>query len=247
MIMKIRGIHFLMLLFFFLNACSLLEEEKEEEQDQDVISKESIAAKWVVAGDNQPIEFVEFFEDNTYLIIANQPLKSTQADINYLGTYEILSTNILQLSDFGTMKFRMNGHNGAVIEVKLENDREYSLNVEKTEMIAGTNRTKMLCRIWKRESYGNDTFLKGFELKVLFSISGTYFASLKDPEGNRFGTLNYWKWSDETESAICVSNSFPVVCDSLEQIEIVELKNNLLKIKFQDADVEAYYPNSSLN
>jgi hypothetical protein len=230
-----------MVLLFSFSSCVL-----EEEIDTNEIDVETISARWVVSGSSQPFESFEFFDDNQYMVVMNQPLKSSAQAVQLFGTYEIISSQKIRLSDFGTITFRMVNSKDAVLDVKLDDDSEVSMEVYKAERISGTDKTKLLCRVWKREPYESSSFLKDYELKILFSHSGTYFISLKDPDDNRFGTLNFWKWKDAEETTICYSPNTPVDCNGEYEMEIVELKTNLLKVKHPDGLVESYYPTPSL-
>lgn len=229
------------LFLFFLFSCVL-----EETEDPDPIDQESISAKWVVSGTSDLYESFEFFEDNHYLIVMKQSLKSSEQQVQLIGTYEIVEMRKVRLADFGTISFRFVDGKDAVLEVKPDNGAGVSVDVYKAEKISESGQTKNLCRIWKREPFGNDSFLKGYEVKILFSNAGTYFYSLKDPEDNRMGALNFWKWKDAEESTICYSTTSKVLCDGEDEFEIVELKSNILKVRHPDGLVESYYPDYSL-
>jgi len=234
---------FIAFLFLFLSSCFT-----DDEDEQDVIDKETISAKWVVSGTNQMFDSFEFFEDNQYLIVMNEPLKSTAEKAHLFGTYELTGPRTIRLPDFGTIKFQLKNSKDAVLEVKLEDDTEISMDVFKTDKISDSGKTKQLCRIWKREPYAGDlSWLKDYELKILFSHSGTYFVSLKDPENNTVGTLNFWKWKDDEETTICYSSQSSVICNGEYEWEILELKDNLLKVSHPDGFIESFYPTHTLN
>jgi hypothetical protein len=216
-------------------------------EDENIpINKETISAKWNVNSSDELYKSFEFDENSNYLIVMNQVKKSTSQDLHFMGSYEISGSRTIKLNDFGTIEVQMLNSKDASFTIKLNDNTTNKVNVVKGEKISSTVKTKQLCRIWKREPYPSDSFLKDWELRILFSNSGTYFISLIDPEKNSMGALNYWKWEDEQEKSVCYSNTSPVLCIQDRQLEIVELKDNILKVKHSDGLVESYFPTGTL-
>ena len=237
---KIRCVFFVML-WTGIYSCDLINIE-----DPVTVSTETLSAKWMAEDSGHNIRSLEFNEQGAYIIVATDSLKSSGNEVYYIGNYQIKSSGEIELEDFGTIRVKSLNSKNAAFTITLPTGNKKEVKVIKGEIISESSRTKEICKIWKREPFDQGSFLYGYELRILFSNSGTYFVTLIDPEGNSMGSLNYWKWKDSQEENVCFSNSSAFSCDGINEFQVIDLNSSMLKIKHPDETIETYHYTSLL-
>jgi hypothetical protein len=197
-----------------------------------ILNNEIISAKWIVSGTSDYKSF-EFNENGNYLVVA----KSTDSQINRFGRYKITDNQTITLHNFGTLK--LSSINGSKFDFKayIQNSSTYEINVNTTKATENSNssKTNQLCRTWKMISVNGDSSVsKDSEQLLLFSNAGTYFVSFSNPIDENEENVAQWKWKDNTEAYMCVSWNGEPTCDGSNEIQIIELTANTLKIQDKD-------------
>ncbi|KRB53971.1 hypothetical protein ASD98_20325 [Flavobacterium sp. Root186] len=218
-----------LLLIISLFSCSQDENNKENTE------KVSISKKWIVQNSTE-FESVEFDENGNYIIIKNGNSKFSKknAEIIVFGTYEVLDTDILLLSNFGSMKVDDSDPNNITFSIKYEGSDTYTyqLKVTKAAEFTSTPKTDLLCdNTWKR--------IKKEEIKdtvslVNFSKAGTCFTnfSITSQSSMEFGK---WQWKDASETKIIITQmKYPLWVldkDGEVEFEISSLSSTKLEMK----------------
>lgn len=218
---------------------------KKDEQ-KDILSKETISAKWVVSGTSDYKSF-EFNKSGNYIVVKSATTKSTNDVIVLFGTYDIIDKTTIVLSDFGTLKISEINDNSITFSFKLTSNPDNEINIiaTKQEEMQNSTKTELLCRTWEMVTVnGEDVVGTDMELTVLFSSAGTYFVSYANPEDENDGGLAQWKWKDETETKLLYSWYEIPVWDEEDYVEIPELTSNKLKI-IEDEDTYVLQPVSN--
>jgi hypothetical protein len=218
---------------------------KKDEQ-KDILSKETISAKWVVNGTSDYKSF-EFNKSGNYIVVKSATTKSTNDVIVLFGTYDIIDKTTIVLSDFGTLKISEINDNSITFSFKLTSNPDNEINIIATKQkeMQNSTKTELLCRTWEMVTVnGEDVVGTDMELTVLFSSAGTYFVSYAIPEDGNDGGLAQWKWKDETETKLLYSWDEIPVWDEEDYVEIPELTSNKLKI-IEDEDTYVLQPVSN--
>lgn len=222
----------------------------KEDNSPDAIKQETISAKWIVDGTSEFKSF-EFNKNGNYIIVkkgSSVTGKSTVdgGEVVLFGTYEILDSETLLLSNFGTIKITSINKDTMDYTITLEDSEKsvYTISVAKADELASSIKTEMLCRTWKlveTNGYEHDA-ADGIEL-LLFSKAGTYFTSLLMSQDDPDSEIAKWKWKDETETKVYYSwketPEWNLDNDDEGEVEIVELTENRLEI-FEIYDNEEY-------
>lgn len=221
----------------------------KEDNSPDAIKQETISAKWIVDGTSEFKSF-EFNKNGNYIIVkkgSSVTGKSTVdgSEVVLFGTYEILDSETLLLSNFGTIKIANINQDTMDYTITLEDSEKtvYTIAVTKANELVSSVKTELLCRTWKLvETNGYEhAAADGIEL-LLFSKAGTYFTSLLMPQEDPDSEVAKWKWKDGTETKVYYSwkETPEWNLDNDEgEVEIVELTENRLEI-FEIYDNEEY-------
>lgn len=240
-----RLIHFTATFLFCLSLSSCLSLM---DPNTEPLNKETIAARWEVNDPSSEFSLFEFDKNGNYIVLSSVTLKSTNAMKSHIGEYTIVNSNTIELEEFGTIVFQTFNSKNAKFTITLKDATTGKVvEVVAAEKISETTKTQMLCKIWQHEAYPANDLLYGYTFKLLFSNSGTYFASIEDPEKNYLGAVNFWCWKDSLETTICISDVNDDICSKNTKFEIIELTNTRLKLKEPGSDfIETYMAVSSL-
>ncbi|RZJ52669.1 MAG: hypothetical protein EOO44_11095 [Flavobacterium sp.] len=205
---KITQIISVLLLVVSFSCCS--KEDNTEEET----AKETIDKKWIVEN-SEEFKSIEFDTNGNYIITKNansiaskKTLTSkTAEEIIVFGTYEVLDTDILLLSDFGTIKVDDSDPTNVVFSIKYEGSDTYNyeLKVSKAAEITTSPNTDLLCHsTWKltRNEPIHDTVSL-----INFSKAGTCFTSfnITSQNGQKFLQFGKWQWQDKDETKIKIT------------------------------------------
>ncbi len=217
------------LLAFLAIMCFVSCDKDDSELKNELETKASINAKWVVEGTSEFKSF-EFNESGNYIIVKEGTVKSSASNSILFGTYEYDADQTITLSEFGTIKISDYGtdHMNFVVELKDGTEEPVSLKATKKEEMGSSERTDLLCRSWKLIRI-NDVNVEGTEeeITVLFSKAGTYFVEFVNPNPDVLGGLAEWSWSNSSKTAI---NYSWTQYGEGGTFDIVELTDNSLKI-----------------
>ncbi len=229
---KISQIIISLLLLISLFSCSQDENNKENTE------KVNISKKWIVQNSTE-FESIEFDKNGNYIIIKNETSKTSKknAEIIVSGTYEVLDTDILLLSNFGSMKFDDSDPSNIKFSIKYEGSDTYTyeLKVVKAAEFTSTPKTDLLCdNTWKRikkEPIQDTVSL------VNFSKAGTCFTNFSITSQNNGSYLEFgkWQWKDASETKIIITQlKYPLwMLDKGGEVEfeISNLSNTKLEMK----------------
>jgi hypothetical protein len=196
-------------------------------------SNKTISAKWNIAESGNYKSF-EFNESGNYIITKTTTTKSsTDSLIVLFGTYQIIDSTTIKLSDFGTIAILSINSNSFKFKVKLNSspNTEVTLNSTKAATtITNTSKTDLLCKTWQMITVNGEN-AKGTEmdLTVLFSNAGTYFVSYAKPDFESDGRVAQWTWKDSKETSFCYSWDGAPTCDESNEVT-VEITSNQLTI-----------------
>lgn len=205
---KINQIIGFVLLIISFSYCSKEESNKEENAIENV--KESINKKWIVENATE-FKSIEFDDKGNYIIIKNgvntSSNKKKAEEILVSGTYEILDTDILVLSDFGSMKFDDSDPANIKFSIKYEGSDTYTyeLKVTKAAEFTSTLKTDLLCdTTWK---FTKNAPVKDTVNLINFSKAGTCFTnfSITSQNSGYFLEFGKWKWLDNAETKIVIT------------------------------------------
>lgn len=198
-----KAIVFIVLIISF-SYCSKEESNKEE------TVKESINQKWIVENATE-FKSIEFDDKGNYIIIKNGVTttlnKKKAAEIFVSGTYEILDTDIVLLSDFGSMKFDDSDPANIKFSIKYKGSDTYTyeLKVTKAAEFTSSLKTDLLCdNTWKLTKKAT---IKDTVNLVNFSKAGTCFTnfSITSQNSGHFLEFGKWKWLDNAETKIVIT------------------------------------------
>jgi hypothetical protein len=219
--------------------------DKDKNEPTEALEKATISAKWIVNNSNEYKSF-EFNESRNYIIVKDTTTKSTNDQIIFFGTYEIIDSKTIVLSDFGTLTISEVNDNSINFSIQLTNNpnNEIIINASKQKEMDSSANTKLLCRTWKMVTI-NDTSVVGtdMELTALFSAAGTYFISYTKPDENS-GGLAQWKWKNEAETQLLYSWDEVPIWDESDYVEISELTAKTLKV-IEDGNTYVLQPTSN--
>jgi hypothetical protein len=237
---KLKQIIPFLLIIIYLCSCSKEDSIKEDDIKQEIV-KENITKKWVVENSAEFIS-IEFESNGNYIIIKNasnttSKNKKQAEEIFISGTYEILDTDILLLSDFGTMKFDDSDPNHIKFSIKYpgSDTYNYELNVTKAAEFTSTPKTDLLCdNTWRftRKVPIQDTINE-----INFSKAGTCFTnfSITSQNAGKFVEFGKWKWQGNTETKIIITQlkytQWMIDRDGEAEFEITKLSGTKLEMK----------------
>ncbi len=222
---------------------SIISCKKDEPEPDFTLEMQTISAKWIVSGTSDFKSF-EFNKSGNYIVV-KKGTKSSETDQVLFGTYQITDNKTVVLKDFGILE--VSTIEGETIRFNLavnsDPGTKVSINASKSAVISNSTKTELLCRTWEMVSV-NGEVVSGteYELTVLFTNAGTYFVTLTNPDEESEGGLAQWKWKDETETKFLYSWEEYPVWEEEDEVEIIELSENLLKIleKYEDDYEELY-------
>jgi len=231
---RMKLYYLLLVLTFIVFACDSSENSPK-------LDENSLCAKWLVSGTSPYVSF-EFNSSGNYLVVKKAAEKSVQEQTTIFGTYEIVDGKSVKLNNLGTLQLNTIDETSFNFKMKLvgSTSDEVEIQTEKSAVVANSAKTSLLCRTWNMVSI-NDKAVKGteYEATILFSEAGTYYIDFANPgEENEDGLAN-WCWKDSEEKFFCYSwdGEMPT-CDDNNQVEILELTGNVLKIY----EVDRLYP-----
>lgn len=183
---------------------------KDEETTIETV-KESIDKKWIVENSTE-FQSIEFDSNGNYIIIKNSGNTISKnakkaEDIFVTGTYEILDTDILLLSNFGSMKFDDSDPANVKFSIKYEGSDTYTyeLKVTKAAEFTSTLKTDLLCdNTWK---FTKKAPIKDTVTLINFSKAGTCFTnfSITSQNAGHYIEFGKWEWFDNTETKIVIT------------------------------------------
>jgi hypothetical protein len=233
--------HICFILWIFLALASCNENDNHRS-----IDKNSICARWLVAGTSDYVSF-EFNESGNFLVVKRATAKPDQGKTTLFGTYSLPDKQTIELTGLGTVNsssiddrnfsFKFSPSSGSACET--------SIQTTKSAVIAKSKKTTLLCRTWEMVSINNKSVKgSGSEATVLFTDAGTYYIDFANPgEENEDGLAN-WCWKDSHETILCYSwDGETPTCDDESQVKIIELTNNVL-IMEEDGEVYQLKPAS---
>ncbi len=219
---------------------------KKKENEQSTLSKETLSAKWIV-DDASVFASFEFNKSGNYIVVVNSAAKSGKGQIVLFGTYEIIDSKTIILSDLGTISITEIGKNSIRFSIVLDSSPgdEIIITATKSDEIPNSARTALLCRTWDLISV-NGVSVAGtdMELTVLFSAAGTYFVSFANPSDLGDGGLAWWTWKDNTQQSFCYSWDGEPTCDGTNEVEIAELTSSEAII-IEDTETYVLQPTSN--
>lgn len=235
---KLKQIIPFLLIIIYLGSCSKEDSIKEDTIPNEIV-KESVTKKWIVQ--NSP-EFVsiEFDSNGNYIIVKNKTTsknKKQAEEIFFSGTYEVLDTDILLLSDFGTMKFDDTDPNHIKFSIKYPGSDTYTyeLNVGKAAEFVSTPKTDLLCNSnWR---FTRNVPIQDTINEINFSKAGTCFTnfSITSQNAGKFVEFGKWKWQDNTETKIIITQlkytQWMIDRDGEAEFEITKLSGTKLELK----------------
>jgi hypothetical protein len=114
----------------FIVLVSIFACNKDEQKD--LLSKETISAKWVVNGTSEYKSF-EFNKSGNYIIEKSATTKSTNDVIVLTGTYNIIDKSTIVLSDFGTLIISEINDNSISFSIKPTSNPENAIDIIATK------------------------------------------------------------------------------------------------------------------
>lgn len=237
---KLKQIISFLLIIIYLGSC-LKEDSIKEDDIKGEIEKESITKKWMVQNSEEFIS-IEFDSNGNYIITKNTnnaTSKSTKAtaEIFVSGTYKLLDTDILLLSDFGTLKIDDTDPNHIKFSIKYPGSDTYiyELNVTKAAEFISTPTTDLLCNSnWR---FTRNVPIKDTVNEINFSKAGTCFTnfSITSQNAAKFVEFGKWKWQDNTETKIIITQlkyaQWMIDRDGEAEFEITKLSGTKLELK----------------
>lgn len=228
------------ILVAILALTSIVSCDKDD-SSPNAIKQETISAKWNVDGTSEFKSF-EFNKNGNYIVVkkggsVTGKLAIDDGEVVLFGTYEILDSETLLLSNFGTIKIANINQDTMDYTVTLEDSEKsvYTISVTKADELASSVKTELLCKTWKlveTDGYEHDD-ADGVEL-LLFSKAGTYLTSLLMPQSDPDTEIAKWKWKDGTETKVFYSwketPEWNLDNEDEGEVEIVELTENRLVI-----------------
>ncbi len=229
------------ILVAILALTSIVSCDKEDNISQIDIKQETISAKWDVDGTSEFKSF-EFNKNGNYIIVkkggsVTGKLAIDGDEVVLFGTYEILDSETILLSNFGTIKITDISQGTMDYTVTLEDSEKsvYTISVTKADELTSSVKTELLCKTWKlveTNGYEHDD-AEGIEV-LLFSKAGTYLTSLLMPQSDPDTEIAKWKWQDGTETKAFFSwketPEWNLDNEDEGEFEIVELSENRLVI-----------------
>lgn len=203
---------------------SLFSCAQEENTERENVQKESINKKWMVQNSTE-FESIEFDTNGNYIIIKNETSKTSKknAEIIVSGTYEVFDTDVLLLSNFGSLKVDNSDPDNITFSIKYEGSDTYTyqLKVTKATEFTSTPKTDLLCdNTWKFTK--KETIIDTVSL-VNFSKAGTCFTnfSITSQEKGSYLEFGKWQWQDASETKIIITQikSPEWVLDKDEEVE----------------------------
>lgn len=192
--------NFKQLLLVFLVLTNLISCKKDDDSSND--TQETISAKWVV-DEAADYKSFEFNKSGDYIIVKGDGLKSATSQSIISGTYVIIDSETIKLSDFGTIHITSIDDSNISFSLTLEDDEttSISVNATKQEEISNSAKTELLCRTWEMVSINGETAIgTDYEITILFSQAGTYFVTVLNTDSENEGGLAQWKWKDNNEN-----------------------------------------------
>lgn len=194
--------------------------------------------------------FIEFLNDNTYLIYDAK-------GNSFSGKFEAKDGQTINLAGFGTI------NDIRFVQGKIEFKITYSsasqtINISASKAIAMTSdeRTKMLCRSWEfisieengesvqvngkweiyggQDANGHDIIIPADKVSITFSPSGTYLMRGYDKDKLIAANVFYWKWHPTNQNKF-MDYGIDFNLDDTEEEDyatITELTADVLKIEF---------------
>lgn len=229
---KVSQILVSLLLFISLFSCSQDDNNKENAE------KINISKKWIVQNSTE-FESIEFYQNGNYIIVKNENSKVSKenAEIIVFGTYEVFDTDILLLSNFGSMKVDDSDPDNVTFSIKYEGSDTYTyqLKVTKAAEFTTTPKTDLLCdNTWE---FTKKEAIKATVSLINFSKAGTCFTnfSITSQEKGSFLEFGKWQWQDASETKIIITQikSPEWVLDKDEEVEfeISSLNTGKLEMK----------------
>lgn len=216
-----------------ITACDKDENDPKENEPKGILDKATISAKWNVNNFNDYYSF-EFNESGNYIVVKNTTTESTNDQIILFGTYKIIDSKTIVLSDFGTLILSKIDENSISFSIKLtsNSNSEIIISASKQEEMGSSTKTDLLSRTWEVISI-NGEIVAGTEdeIIVMFSKAGTYLVWADDGGG-----LAQWKWKNEAETQFLYSWDEVPVWEGEDYVEIIELTNSTLKIFEESKD-----------
>jgi hypothetical protein len=238
---NIKQILYAIFVLTFLVSC-----DKDEYETENMLEKTTISAKWSVSNSSE-YESFEFNESGNYIVVENTTTKSINDQIILFGTYEIIDSKTIVLSDFGTLTLSDIDENSISFSIQLTSnpDNEIIINASKQEEMESSSRTDLLCRTWEMVTKNGEPVAgTDMELIVLFSKAGTYFVSFANPEDENDGGLAQWKWKNDAETQLLYSWDEVPHWNEEIYVEILELSSTALEI-IEDEDIWILQPVSN--
>ena len=234
------------LILLLVVAFTSCKKDKEESLSPEVkATAEKISAKWEVAGANSPYQSFEFNESGNYIIVQNSTystsLKSVNGGVVLYGTYKVIDSLTIALSDVGTVHINAITDSGIEFSLELEDGVGTTLEIVATKVaeMEYSERTKLLCRTWSLASIkidGEENLESDEEFKVLFSEAGTYLVSERYYEEGAWtdweSDISQWTWKNSSEDVFCYSWDWEstVQCDGDNEVQITTLTSSKLVI-----------------
>jgi hypothetical protein len=171
-------------------------------ENGDGLGLDTLNTKWNIStagsgasGTESGYASIELSEQGGYIVVDNNAKPGV-----HVGVYQIRDRKTIELLDMGTMVIESQTGNDLRFSFTAQNEQKISLlSASKSENVAESSRTDLLCRTWKLIKYdGQDTKDTPMDDSFFFSQAGTYLVTYPD----RAPALAEWRWQDADEKIL---------------------------------------------
>jgi hypothetical protein len=168
-------------------------------EDRDGLGLDTINTKWNIStagsGASSGYASIELSGQGGYIVVDNQANPGV-----HVGIYQIKDRKTIKLLDLGTMVIESQTDDGLRFTFTGQDEQKISLlSASRSENVAESSRTDLLCRTWKLVKYdGRNTKDTPMDDSFFFSRAGTYLVTYPD----RDPALAEWRWQDADEKVL---------------------------------------------
>lgn len=236
---KLKLIFWISVIIISFYSCS-----KHDSTNSEMLTMETLNGKWIVSQDSSIFNSFEFNNSGYYIILIKIGKDSTALQGETYGAYQIIDNQTVKLANVGTLKLLSINNNNINFIMTLQQDPSIKITISATKaaQIPKSIRTDLLCRTWQLDSLNGKAVAGTLdELTALFSYSGTYLVQWTNPADSISNYAAQWKWKDSAESTICYSLDGEPTCIGDNEVQILSLTINSLKIN-DTGDIEVLTP-----
>jgi hypothetical protein len=170
----------------------------------DGLGLDTINTKWNIStggdsgagsGGENGYASIELSGQGIYIVVDNKVNPGV-----HIGIYQIKDRKTIKLLDLGTMVIESQTGDGLLFAFTGQDEQKISLlKASRSENVAESFRTDLLCRTWKLIKYdGQNTKDTHMDDSFFFSKAGTYLVTYPDREP----ALAEWRWQDADEKVL---------------------------------------------